>query len=484
MNFTEELKENASYQQEPQGVIEYLKNSALPLVLYGTAHLADCVKFVLDWHNIKIDIVAVDKEYWQPNTSYRGFDVQPLEDILANAESGGRPSPERRLNIIMAFIGKNNDEKIERLKNLPNVQECIFFEPADLTSYLRIGEFAKIEDADFLRILMEKIKQSDIIYLKDEETAKAMADNWKGEIKKPENLRFIENAIPVVLCANDGYAPYLAVMLQSLLDHSNPQRIYHFIIFERGFSSDTKKYLSDQATKFENCKIDFVDISSAFDGLPLVPSQSTQSVDIFLRLFIPYWLDKYPKVIYLDSDMIAKADIAQLYDLSIEPFCMGATKDEWFAANFKEKNYACLLTGSPTFIFIENWDSYFAGGILVFDTKKFKERNSYKDLFAFAIYYTNRYSKHLQEQDVLNLLIKDDLFILPPEWNYAWEKWENGKNVYISANSDTKILHFVSRVKPWKNDPEIENCPETLAYRKYAKNIKLFIEKGKQYVRD
>jgi len=456
---------------EKHGCVEYLKESKLPLVLYGTAHLADCVKFVLDWHSIKIDFVAVDKEYYNPNTNYRGFYVQPIEDILANNE---------KVNVIMAFIDKTVETRhaLSQINNLPNVEKCLFFEPANLTSYLRVGEWAEMGDADFLKLFIDKVKQSDIIYLNSEEEARAIADNWNGEIKQPE-LRFVEDAIPVVLCANGSYAPYLAVMLQSLLDFSNPERIYHFIIFERGFSEKTKQCLVEQVARFEWCEIDFVDVSGVFDGL-LLNTVSHFSVDAYSRLLIPYLIDKYKKVIYVDSDMVAKADIAELYDLNIQPFCLGATICQWFEANLEKKSYSCFLTASPVPMFLENWNNIFSSGTLVFDTQKFREKISYNDLFRSAIYLSNRYSKHLLDQDVLNLLVKDDFFVLPPQWNYLWEQWSKNETQYSPAKPDTKILHFSSRVKPWKSNPKINNNPETLAYLEYARKIELFrnSEKG------
>ena len=445
--------------------IEYLKASEFPIVLYGTAQLGKYVKCFLDWHNIKIDFVAVDKEYWKPDMNFYDFEVQSLEHVLKNTS---------KANIIMAFIGKNNKEKVEELNKMPNVQKCMFLNLEDIFSYLKHCELTQTEKIDRVKNL---IKCSDI-YLKDEETAKSLADSWNGEINKPQNLRFIENAIPVVLCANESYAPYLAVMLQSLLDHSNPNRVYHFIIFERGFSTNSKKCLSEQVAKFLNCEIDFVSVS--FDGC-YINSVFHFSIDAFSRLFISYWLDKYPKVIYCDSDMIAKTDIAKLYDLDIRPFCMAAVIDQLAAFDFhlKNKDYSKFLHTSAL-MFLENWFCYFNTGILVLDTQKFKKLISYQDLFRFIIYYTNRYSKHLVDQDVLNILIKDNFFVLPPEWNYHWRSSKN-KLHYLVSKSDTKILHFVTEKKPWKDVSDIENHPDVLAYREYAKKVKLFRERTEKF---
>ena len=318
------------------------------------------------------------------------------------------------------------------------------------------------------------IKNRRDIYFHNEKTAKDIADSWKGEVSKPKSLRFIENAIPVVMSANEDFAPYMAVMLQSLLDNSNPQRKYHFIVFERNFSDKTKNILIDQVSSFFYCAIDFVCTENAFNEIPIATSKGFHfSVDTFSRLFIPYWLDKYPKVIYCDGDMLAKADIAELYDVDILDKCMAATVTPSFAKDIEKQQYNTFYASSPVYLLIENWSRYINAGLLVFDTKNFLKKLSYQDMFKFAIYYTNRYKKHMNDQDVLSVLIKEDYFILPPEWNCLWHhEFENGQRWQVVPN--VKIIHFSSDVKPWKTIAEIENNQLVVAYRNYANKVPLY----------
>ncbi|MCL1945940.1 MAG: radical SAM protein [Chitinivibrionia bacterium] len=449
-------------------LIKELKKSKLPLVLYGAAEYGKYVKLILDWHNIKIDFVAVDKEYCRPNIKFYDFDVLSIEDVLAkNVE----------MNVILAFIG-NNEEKIEKLKKRANVKKCVIFDKQivlrNISFYLQGAQRSEKEETEFFRNFIK----SDDIYLEDEETARTLANNWNGEINKPKNLRFIENAIPVVLCANDDFVPYLAVMLQSLLDKTNTQRKYHFIIFQRDFSLKTKECLFNQTSQFPNCAIDFIDVSCAFDEIPVYTSYMNLSVDTYSRFLIPYLLDKYPKVIYLDSDMIAKADIAEIYDLDIQQFCIGAAIDPLGNAA-QNKLYNPILAAGGVFANLENWSRYFNAGVLVFDTEKFREKISCADLFRFAIYYTNRYKKHFNDQDVFNLIIKDDYFVLPPEYNDMWRQYDkNGELNFVPALIDNKIRHFIISPKPWELNCKIENNPDVLSYREYAEKVELFRERG------
>jgi lipopolysaccharide biosynthesis glycosyltransferase len=335
----------------------------------------------------------------------------------------------------------------------------------------RIKKLPMAEAYEDLRIL---IKNNPQIYFRDEETAKDITNNWNGTVQKPKNLRFVENAIPVVLSANDKFAPFSAVMLQSLLDNSNPQRKYHFIIFERNFSDKIKKCFISQVSEFPNCEIDFINMISILDDIPLV-SKDRLSIDTFSRLLIPFWFDEYSKVIYLDSDMIVKADIALLYDLDLQGYCLGTAVNQNTIGNLNIKNYFHIIRNA-TFLFIENWFSYINAGVLVFDTKKFTKEFPYCDFFKFAIYFCNRYAKHNEDQSILSISLQDNYFALPPEWNYLWHAPRDNGQCFQVADSTVKIIHFASRVKPWHDNPLIANNPDAIAYRNYAMTVPLYAE--------
>jgi lipopolysaccharide biosynthesis glycosyltransferase len=324
--------------------------------------------------------------------------------------------------------------------------------------------------------IQEIIGKREGIYFRDENAARQLADSWHGMVQKPQNLRFIENAIPVVMCANENFAPYLAVMLQSLLERANPQRKYHFMVFESNISEKSKECLTKQTTAFAHCYIDVVNVRPALDGIPL-RAVNHVSIDAFSRLFIPYWLDKYKKVIYLDCDMIAKADIAELYDLDLKSFCIGICSGNKAVRCVEQKKYGYFMKRT-VFMFLKNWHRYINSGVLVFDVKKFAERFPYHDFFSFAIYFTNRYAHRLNDQDVLALLIKDDYFVLPPEWNYSWSE-QAGKGKYLSAKPNTKIIHFAGKLKPWSRNSLLDNNVEVQEYRKFAFNVPLFKDTAK-----
>jgi len=109
-------------------------------------------------------------------------------------------------NIVNTLVNLRN--VFRRYKNLYNNKKIKKYNGKQLTS-------------DIQKEIQKIIKNQRYNYLYNEKKARKMANNWNGVISKPGNLRFFESAIPVVLCANESFAPYTAVMLQSLLDNTN-----------------------------------------------------------------------------------------------------------------------------------------------------------------------------------------------------------------------------------------------------------------------
>lgn len=449
--------------QNPELILKCL-NSNRDIYIYGAGIYGERTASIIKYNDVKIK-GFIDKNATKIKSKL-GLPVFEPNEILSNKNND--------VQIIIAVADINAIREIVDMLMLAGLKREDDFVLTSLISIpvsLEFFEKEKTLDHEAMQDYCRNIiKKRNDIYLHNEETAKKLANDWNGTINKPQNIRFIDNAIPIVLCANEKFAPYLSVMLQSILEHTNSQRKYHFIILERDFKSEVKKRLETQTTRFPHCTIDFISVTEAFEDIPLVITGAHFSIDMYSRLFIPYWFDKYKKVIYLDSDMFAKSDIAELYDLDIQNYCLAAAIDQIYNWNLKHRNYTFFATATPTFMFLENWHRYFNSGVLIFDTKKFKEKFSYQDLFKFAIYYTNRYTKHFGDQEILNLLIKDDYFTLPPQWNYQWHApSENGKS-YQTAKVDTKIIHFTHK-KPWDDIPEMANNPVALAYLDYMKKI-------------
>ena len=101
--------------------VKYLKELELPLVLYGSAALADHVQKLLLKNEIKLDHVVVDKNYYIPNSFFHTSPIENEEDVL---------NIYPKVNVIIGF--GNYQNKMAELSRNASVERCIFFEPGAL----------------------------------------------------------------------------------------------------------------------------------------------------------------------------------------------------------------------------------------------------------------------------------------------------------------------------------------------------------------
>jgi hypothetical protein len=97
--------------------LDYLKNSELPLLLYGAGVYAYQVKDFLDNKNIKIDHVVVDKTYYEPNSNFCNIPVEIIDDVIVRLS---------KVNIIAGF--DNPRKKMNLLSSCKKINKVIFFD--------------------------------------------------------------------------------------------------------------------------------------------------------------------------------------------------------------------------------------------------------------------------------------------------------------------------------------------------------------------
>ena len=147
----------------------------------------------------------------------------------------------------------------------------------------------------------------------------------------------------------------------------------------------------------------------------------------YLRFFIDNFLDpEVSSCLYLDVDMIVLDDIRRLWTVDI--------------------TNATLMVAHLPDVFNQN---FFNSGFIFFNIKKWRENNYQSKCIDYTI-------KHRSlDQDTLNAVIKkDNLLILPKEWNYCLQTFQSDDEAILSKStvaliqSGIKIIHYI-RPKPW-----------------------------------
>jgi hypothetical protein len=97
--------------------LDYLRNSKLPLLLYGAGKYASIVEKYLENEDIKIDCVVVNKNYFKPNIYFNNLPVNLLDDVLNEQSS---------VNVIFGFYKYR--EEMERLSSCKKIKRMFFFD--------------------------------------------------------------------------------------------------------------------------------------------------------------------------------------------------------------------------------------------------------------------------------------------------------------------------------------------------------------------
>ena len=282
-----------------------------------------------------------------------------------------------------------------------------------------------------------------------------------------------KESIPIVLSANDGFAPYLDVAIRSIIAHASDVRNYDIIVLYNDISVKNQSWIGNAAKNKKNIQIRFVRVSQYFDSNKLFVDQHL-SVETYYRLIIPELMPEYKKILYIDCDLVVNKDLAALYDIDLNGCIVGAVKDIDVAGNVNLKNNQ-WNTYIPEKLGLENAFDYFQAGVLVIDLDKLRNTTSSEEMIKLAL--SDNWRCH--DQDVLNMICKKKVYYLAQNWNVLmnWEEGDRSRmqilkmaprdlyEQYLAARKEPYIVHFAGYQKPWN----VEQCDLADFFWNYAR---------------
>ena len=241
--------------------------------------------------------------------------------------------------------------------------------------------------------------------------------------------------IPIFFAVDDGYLPFLAVVMQSLIDNSSKENIYDIKILFTKISNENQ-YKIKNRYESDNVKIEFVDLNNYLEKFnDKFYTRDYYSKTTYYRLFIPDLYPEYDKVIYLDSDMTVLTDVAKLYNIDIKDNLLAAVPDGVIQSEPAFQEYVEKVVG------MSDYNYYFNAGMLLMNLdalRKFK----FIDKFLYLL-ETIKFAV-AQDQDYLNRICKGRTYMLDESWNTM----PGGIAVKVNLN----IIHYNLSYKPWHFD--------------------------------
>lgn len=264
------------------------------------------------------------------------------------------------------------------------------------------------------------------------------------------------DAVKVVFAVDDRYIPFLAVAIESLVNHSSKENNYLIKILHTDVSNVNKKKI--EKYKADNISIEFVDLNYYIEKVKdKLYTRDYYTNTTYFRLFLPELYPQYNKVLYLDSDIVILDDIAKLYNINMGDNLVAAAPDDIIQSNKVFQDYVEKVVG------VSDYKHYFNAGILLMNLdqlRKFKFQEKFLYLLS-----TIKFSV-AQDQDYLNRLCKGKVKLLSIAWNRM--PIPNDK-IKIE---DIKILHFNFACKPW----HFEDVLYKEFFWEYAKKTEFYEE--------
>lgn len=244
--------------------------------------------------------------------------------------------------------------------------------------------------------------------------------------------------IPIFFTIDDGYAPFLAVALNSAIKNASPDRHYRAIVLHQDLNEANAAKLKSLET--ENFKIQLTPMKVNFEALDDRMSNRLRcdyfTLTIYFRLFIPAMFPQYDKGIYIDSDVVLTDDIANLYDIDIGNNFFGACTDASIADTPPLVAYTENAVGIPK-------GEYINSGVLLMNLKKLRDC----DLEGHFLNLLNTYhfDSIAPDQDYLNAMCNGNIYYL----DEAWDAMPNDAKPPLKNPS---LIHYNLFSKPWCYD--------------------------------
>ena len=260
--------------------------------------------------------------------------------------------------------------------------------------------------------------------------------------------------IPIFFAVDDGYIPFLAVALESLIDNASKEYYYSIKILYTNINEENKRKINKY--KCENVNIEFVDLNYYIEKVKdKLYTRDYYTKTTYFRLFIPNLYPQYNKAIYLDSDIVVLGDISELYNQEIENNLVAAAPDDVIQSTKVFQEYAEKVVG------VADYRNYFNAGILLMNLDEFR-KFKFQEKFLYLL-ETIKFTV-AQDQDYLNRLSKGKVKII----DKAWDKMPIANDNFDENN--LKIIHYNLAYKPWHYD----NIKYKEYFWKYAKETEYY----------
>jgi lipopolysaccharide biosynthesis glycosyltransferase len=261
--------------------------------------------------------------------------------------------------------------------------------------------------------------------------------------------------IHIACCFDQNYELPFIVLANSIARTSRSPVTLH------AFHHGPLRFARAKIRRSTRFTVEFRDITGRYDHFSV---RGPMSKVTYARFDLPDLLPDVGRILYLDSDMLVRRDLRDLFDTPLG--------DKPLAAGLDYPLIAHSLRGEPIVIDAETYDvaryvmdfvevadvtRYFNAGVLLMDLNEFRSRNLVGR--AREALATKLSRSIFNDQDALNHVIGNQFVALDPRWNASHELMMPQINGVvpreirdaIALYDDPWIIHYAG-LKPWRRN--------------------------------
>ena len=258
-----------------------------------------------------------------------------------------------------------------------------------------------------------------------------------------------------------GQAPLAAAALSSVMQRAGAGK-YDVILLSDGLDGAQRAKLSSMFAGRENFSLRFYDLARMYDdrGVSTFPPAGRLA---YAQLSLPQLFPAYERALWLDCDVVALEDVADLFSADLGGACAAGAPD--FAHAGMVNGFSGRIRSYYLRLELPDLYSLVQPGVLVMDLAALRAVSEPERLFACA-----GYAYRDARKDILNLLLGGKLSFLDGEWNCIPEEAGSDgaaalsfapKEVFLRAQAaerGAKLLHFCGSERPWES-PSSAHAP-------------------------
>jgi len=255
--------------------------------------------------------------------------------------------------------------------------------------------------------------------------------------------------IAIACVADDSYALPLAVTLVSATTALAPDCPLAIYIVDAGIDERNKQRI---LASLDSTRVSVTWIPHAGSRLAGLPVWGRMSLHTYERVLVAELLPAgLSKIIWLDSDLIVKADLMALWRIDLSDCALLAARDTlvpFVSSSLGIRQYRALG--------FDGTEKYFNAGVMVIDLDRWRRDG----IANKAIVYLNQHRRDviLWDQDALNVVLRGQWGELDPRWNH------NAGVCGRPLVAEPWIVHFSGVLKPWIFRSDRPSCTDFFRY--------------------